>query len=102
MKAPFACSNLQEIRAEIDEIDHRIIAALGERFGYVKAAARFKPDAASVSAPERVAAMMQQRRLWAEEEGLSPDVIEGLFRELVAYFTDQEVHHFRQTKQALP
>ena len=95
MKAPLACSDLQEIRVEIDEIDHRIIAALGERFGYVKAAARFKSDATSVSAPERVAAMMQQRRLWAEEEGLDPDVIERLFRDLVSYFTREEARHVK-------
>ena len=55
-----------------------IVYALGERFSYVKAAARFKTSQSGVRAPERFTAMLQQRRQWAEECSLSPDVIERL------------------------
>ncbi len=70
MKTPRDCASLQQIRTEIDGIDHEIVAALGRRFAYVKAATAFKMGAASVRAPERVAAMVEQRRHWAEQEGL--------------------------------
>lgn len=95
MKTPRACESLQEIRAEIDGIDHEIIVTLGRRFAYVKAAAAFKTGETSVHAPERVAAMVEQRRRWAEQEGLSPDVIERMFRDLVAYFTAAELSHWQ-------
>jgi len=95
MKTPRDCESLREIRAEIDGIDHEIIAALGRRFAYVQAAAAFKTGETSVRAPERVAAMVEQRRRWAEHEGLSPDVIERMFRDLVAYFTAAELSHWQ-------
>ncbi len=75
MKSPADCRSLEEVRAEIDRIDEQIVGLIGERAGYVKAAARFKESEHAVSAPERFAAMLQVRRKWAEREGLSPDVI---------------------------
>jgi len=95
MKTPRDCESLQDIRAEIDGIDHEIITALGRRFAYVKAAAAFKTSETSVHAPERVASMVEQRRRWAEQEGLNPDVIERMFRDLVAYFTAAELSHYQ-------
>lgn len=94
MKAPHECSSLGEVRAEIDRIDQQIIAALGERFTYVNAAAAFKATAADVAAPDRVTAMIAQRRAWASEQGLSPDVIDRIYRELVTYFTSEEARHW--------
>ncbi|MEP0921827.1 chorismate mutase [Leptolyngbya sp. ST-U4] len=39
MKTPDECTNMAEIRSEIDRIDRQIVALLGQRFAYVKAAA---------------------------------------------------------------
>ncbi len=86
---------MQDIRAEIDQLDRQIIAALGKRFAYVKAAAKFKISQTSVKAPERVKAMLQQRRLWAEAEGLNPDVIEQMYQNLVNYFLEEELQRWR-------
>lgn len=96
MKSPEECTNLAEIRAEIDAIDQQVIALLGQRFGYVKAVTRYKTSATSVRAPERQEAMLKQRRIWAEQVGLDPDVIEGLYRDLVAYFISAEMAHWRK------
>ncbi len=95
MKEPNECSNIQEIRQEIDRIDRQIIAAFGKRFEYVKVAAKFKTSETSVKAPERVKSMLQQRRLWAEEHGLNPDVIEKLYQDLVNYFINEESKHWQ-------
>ena len=86
MKAPDECADMRDIRAEIDRIDRGVIALIGQRFRYVQAAAQFKASEASVKAPERFKAMLEQRRLWAEEEGLSPDAIEKMYKDLVGYF----------------
>ena len=48
-----------------------------------------------MAAPERLAAMLAVRRGWAEREGLDPDVIEDLYRRLVAYFIERELGHWR-------
>ena len=66
---------MQDIRAEIDSIDQEVIQLLGRRFAYVQAAAQFKTSATSVRAPERFKAMLAQRRIWAQEAGLDPDVV---------------------------
>lgn len=95
MNAPDECENIAEIRTEIDRLDHQVIALLGQRFTYVKAASKFKTSEASVRASERFQAMLQQRRVWAEAEGLNPDVIEKLYRDLVNHFIEEEIKHWK-------
>ncbi len=86
---------MQEIRAEIDALDRQVIAALGQRFQYVKAASQFKTDEAAVKAPEQFKSMLEQRRIWAEQEGLNPDAIEKMYRDLVNHFIEEELKEWR-------
>lgn len=97
-KAPEECTGLQDIRAEIDRLDREVIAALGQRFAYVKAAAKFKTSEASVKDSKRFLAMLEQRRKWAAAEGLNPDVIEKLYRDLVTHFIEEEWKQWQQEK----
>ncbi|SRR5579872_241342 len=94
-KPPEDCASLAEIRSEIDRLDQSIVDAIGRRRHYVLAAAKFKTSATAVAAPERVAAMLQSRRQWAEQAGLNPDMIEELFRNLVNHFTAEEMTHWK-------
>ena len=87
---PDNCTSLDEIRAGMDAVDRQIVALIARRVDYVRNAAKFKTEAANVAAPERVAAVLKTRREWAEAAGLSGDVIEGLYRELVAYSVSEE------------
>lgn len=95
MKQPDKCSNMQDIRAEIDRIDRQVIATIDQRAKYVKAASKFKTSETSVKAPERLKSMLRERRIWAEEEGLNPDVIEKLYQNLVDYFIVEELKHWQ-------
>jgi isochorismate pyruvate lyase len=52
MKQPEECSDMLDIRMEIDHIDRQIIAAISQRFKYVKAASKLKTSESSVKAPE--------------------------------------------------
>lgn len=101
-KEPAECSGMDEIRAEIDRLDKAVIALLGKRFQYVLAATKFKTSASAVRAPERFAAMLQQRRLWALEQGLSPDAIEKLYRDLVNHFIEEEMKMWRGQDHVVP
>lgn len=96
--AAHACRDMTDIRAAIDHLDAQVIELLGQRFDYVQAAAKFKTDAPSVQAPERLQKMLEQRRQWAETAGLEPDVIEQLYRDLVQYFIDAELEHWRSSQ----
>lgn len=95
MKAPDECSDIDEVREEIDLIDREVIEALSKRFQYVIAAAKFKTSEASVKAPDRFYAMLQQRREWAKEAGLNADVVEKLYRDLVNHFIEEELKEFK-------
>jgi isochorismate pyruvate lyase len=93
---PEECSSLDEVRREIDGIDRDIITLLGRRSLYVEAAARFKTSEQHVAAPDRQVAMLRTRRDWAIEAGLDPDVIEDIYRRLIAYFIRRELEHWRK------
>ena len=95
MKNPDECANIHEVREEIDIIDREVIEALSKRFQYVIAAARFKTSEASVRSPDRFQAMIQQRREWAQESGLNPDVVENIYRDLVSYYIEEELKHYK-------
>jgi isochorismate pyruvate lyase len=95
MKSPEECGTLEEVRYEIDRIDRAIVALIGERAGYVHAAARFKPTEEAVAAPERQQSMYRARREWAEAADLDPDVIEKMYRDLVGYFIEREREHWK-------
>ena len=88
---PEDCSGMEDIQDEIDKMDKDVIAILGKRFEYVKAASKFKTSETSVRAPERFQAMLEQRRVWALSEGLSPDAIEKMYRDLVNHFINEEM-----------
>ncbi len=90
-KPPERCASIDDVRRGIDALDREIVGLIGERSRYVDAAAKFKADEAAVRAPERQKAMLEQRRRWAEEEGLDPAAIERLYRDLIHYFVNREM-----------
>ena len=98
MTPPEKCSSLEEVRREIDRLDEEIVRLIGRRAEYVIAAARFKTSEAHVAAPDRQKAMLAVRREWAEREGLDPELIEDLYRRLVAWFVNHEMEHWRRSQ----
>ncbi len=93
--APDACSGMEDIRREIDRIDRAVISMIGRRFQYVLAASKFKTSETAVRAPERFKAMLEQRREWAQAEGLAPDAIEKMYSDLVKHFIDEEMKRWQ-------
>ncbi|HEB4094343.1 TPA: isochorismate lyase [Klebsiella quasipneumoniae] len=95
------CTNMSEIRTEIDRIDREVISLLGERYEFVKAASQFKKSPDQVKAQSRFDAMLKERRSWAEEQGLSSDLIEKIYRDLVTWFISEEMKHWEETQSDL-
>lgn len=90
-KLPQECTNITEVRTEIDSIDADIIKLLSARFGYVREVVKYKEKTTSgIEASDRRAAVINSRRKWAEEAGLNPDVIEDIYNSLIEYFIVEE------------
>ena len=78
-KKPKSCENIQDIRNVIDEIDQEIIQLYALRDSYVREIVKFKSDEEEIHARERKAYVLQQRKAWAAEKGLDPELFEKLF-----------------------
>ena len=96
-KSAADCQSLAEIRAQIDRLDQAMVELLAARGGYVLAAARFKRSEAEVTAPQRVEQVIARVRAMAQTQGASPDVVERVYRELIAAFTEAERDHWRKS-----
>ncbi len=95
MKTPETCSGMEEIRADVNEIDHEIVRLLGRRLAYVRAAVRFKPEERSITNPDHWERFFAQRRAWGEQEGYDPAVIEAVYRRLYEYTVDVQLQMHR-------
>ncbi len=91
MKRPADCETMQDIRAEIDRLDAALIALLVERAGYIDRAALVK---AGAGLPARIDARVEQVvanvRAEAVAQGLSPDLAETLWRQLIDWSIARE------------
>ena len=91
-RKPSECSNITEVRNEIDNIDRVIIDLLSHRFEYVKEVVKYKDNTHnSIKADDRRRAVLECRRAWAQDKGLNPDVIEAIYDKLIQYFIEEEM-----------
>lgn len=98
MKQPDECIDMDDIRLEIDDIDHQIVTLIGKRSKYVHAAAKYKKDKAAVKAPDRVEKMLRKRRQWAKDNSIDPEFIENLFSSIVEHFISSEMKDWEKEK----
>jgi isochorismate pyruvate lyase len=89
-KVPTACQSIEEVRSEIDALDRQIISLLGRRFTFVKEIVRFKSNSDEIVARERYDEVIRSRRELAKQHHLSPDVIEKIYRMLIAHNIEEE------------
>lgn len=86
---PEDCATMADVRAGVDRTDRELVDLLARRFGYMRAAARIKPDRASVRDEDRKAAVIAAAAARAAAAGLPRDVIarlwDGLVEASIAY-----------------
>ena len=88
---PAECKNIIEVRSEIDAIDRVIINLLSRRFDYVREVVKYKDGTPEgIEAADRRQQVLECRRKWAEEQGLSPDIVGDIYDRLIAYFIEEE------------
>ena len=92
------CSTLDEVRQNIDRIDDEIVKLIAERAGYVKQASGFKRNVAEVNADERRKAIYNKVRAKAEAVGADPDMVEALYKEMIARNIAMEMRDLENRK----
>src|SRR6201986_595433 len=75
-KAPAECVTKEDVRAELDRIDHALLVLFAERHGYVTRMASIKTDPHEAYDPVRIKSMLDKQRKRAEEMGLDEDKAE--------------------------
>jgi len=88
------CNSLDEVRANIDRIDNEIIKLIAERGTYVSQASLFKKNEEGVKDKSRVEKVIQRVRDKATTYGANPDMVERLYRDMIAGFIKLEMRDF--------
>ena len=86
-------TDLAQVRAEIDGLDHQIIQLLARRQACVIRAGELKERGSekAVRDPDRVNAVLAAKRQLAQDAGLSPEVAERTWRAMIDAFSDLEL-----------
>jgi isochorismate pyruvate lyase len=90
------CSNMEEVRAEIDRIDQSLVDLIGERFTFVDRAWKLKQSPAEARVPWRIQQVIDKVRTRAAEKGLPPELAEALWRQMIGWFIQYEEEKLRQ------
>lgn len=77
------CADMAEVREAIDAIDREIVAMLADRLHFIAEAARIKQRRDLVRDEARVEDVLTKVRRAAEAQGIDPELIAGVYRELV-------------------
>ncbi len=93
---PDACTTMAEVRRGVDAVDQELVALLGRRFGYMRAAARIKPERGLVRDEGRKAQVIANASIAAAAEGIPPQVAPQLWDLLVEASIAYEFEVFDQ------
>lgn len=81
--SPEECTSMQEVREGVDALDRELVALLAKRFGFMRAAARIKPERGTVRDEARKAAVIAAAVAEAEAQGIPGAVVADMWERLV-------------------
>jgi isochorismate pyruvate lyase len=84
------CASMDEVRVEIDRIDHALVDLLAERFSYVDRAWQLKKNPKEATVPWRVRQVIDKVEARAKEQGLPPELVVALWRQMIGWFIQYE------------
>jgi isochorismate pyruvate lyase len=91
VKTPQDCTDMDDIRAEIDRIDGDLVRMLAQRAAYIDRAAEIKAQAGlPARITPRVEQVVDNVRAHAATHGVSPDLVEKLWRWLIEWSIARE------------
>lgn len=90
------CENIAQVRENIDRIDNEIVKLIAERTSYVIQASEFKKNEEGVKDSNRVEKVIAKVREKADTYGANADMVEALYREMIARFINMELKEFKK------
>lgn len=89
-RLPADCANMEHVRTEIDRLDEALVDLMAERFGYVERAWQLKTQPADARVPWRIQQVIDRVRARAAQQGLSPEMTEAIWRQMMGWFIQYE------------
>jgi isochorismate pyruvate lyase len=83
LKTPETCGSMTELRQAIDTLDARLVAMLAVRQAYIERAAQLKTGRDQVRDPARIEDVVAKVIAEGRKAGLSPDIAESVWRNLI-------------------
>ncbi|GAB5347672.1 chorismate mutase [Alteriqipengyuania sp. 357] len=83
VKPPEDCETMAEVRAGVDALDRELMRMIAVRFGYMRAAARIKPERGHVRDEARKAEVIANVREDARRENLPEEALGDIWDALV-------------------
>jgi isochorismate pyruvate lyase len=100
IREPDECETMAEVRAGVDDVDRRIVDLIARRFAFMNAAARIKPDRASVRDELRKAEVISKVEAAAIERGMNATMMRRLYEELIESSIAYEFEEFDRLRSA--
>ena len=94
MIAPADCKTMIDVRNGVDETDRQLAALIGQRFRFMDAAARIKPDRAVVRDETRKAQVIANIRVHAATYQWPVNIAAELWEQLVEASIAYELEKF--------
>ena len=95
---PGECETMEQVRLGVDRLDEKIVELLAERFRYMDAAARIKPDREAVRDEWRKADVLAKVEAAAAGAGAPAERIALLYERLVEASIAYEFERFDRTR----
>ena len=95
---PESCQTMAQVRHGVDRLDEAIVRLIGERFRYMDAAARIKPDRGAVRDEGRKAQVLANVARLAGENDVPQDAAAELYERLVEASIAYEFDRFDETR----
>ncbi len=100
-RPPKDCTDLSQVRVEIDRVDKLLVDTIAERFGYVERAWQIKlTQNAEANVPWRNQQVIDRVRARATERGVPPELCEALWRQMIGWFIQYEEEKLRADIEA--
>ena len=83
VRAPQECKSMVDVRAGVDATDRELMRLIAVRFGYMRAAARIKPERGHVRDEARKTQVIENVRAAARRDGIPEDALGEIWDALV-------------------
>ena len=97
---PSECTEMSQVRAEIDRIDVALVDLISERFSYVDRAWQLKLKSSEGAVVTwRIQQVIDKVKARAGERNLPPELAEALWRQMIGWFIQYEEERLRAAEE---